>query len=400
MRKKRPHLELVRSGVAANLARHRASPLFAPPMNASLRALVLLLGLSALLVGCQKQKPAPAVAPLPVKVITTAAADQVVFADFIGQTSADQTVTVTARVEGILSTVEFKDGSAVKQGDLLFTIDDRPLQAAAAQARGALAQARSSSETAQRDLERVRQLHGQGGVSDVDLDAAKMKATNTAAALLSAQAALENAELQLSFARITAPLSGLIGASAVSAGNLVGRGQGTPLATIVAVDPIRVQFSIDEGFYLEVAKGGRKGAAPTGLFELVLADGSVYAHRGDLAFIDNQVDKRTGTLKVEAVFPNPDRTLRPGLFARVRFPRQVVKDAIVVPQRAVQELLATYSVVVVTAENKAEFRPVQVGARLGSNWLIATGLKAGERVVVEGAAKLRPGMPVQVVTDR
>lgn len=362
--------------------------------------LLPLAGLIALFSGCQEKKPAPPVAPQPVKIITVETSERIVFADFIGQTAADKTVTVTARVEGVLATINFKDGGPVKEGDLLFTIDDRPLLATAAQARGTLAQAESSSENARRDLDRIRQLHRQGGVSDTDLDAATLKASNAAAAKISAQAALENAELQLSFARISAPISGVIGASTVSAGNLVGRGQSTPLATIVAVDPIRVQFSIDESFYLEVVKEGRKGNSATGVFELILADGSLHPHRGDLAYIDNQVDKLTGTLKVEAVFPNPDRALRPGLFARVRFPRQIIKDAIAVPQRAVQELLATYSVVVVTADNKAEFRPVKVGARIGTDWLITEGLKAGDRVVVEGVSKLRPGALVQVVSDK
>ena len=360
--------------------------------------LFFLGGLAVLLSGCKPQSAAPAAPPpMPVRTITVAASDQTVFTDFVGQTHADQTVTIAARVEGVLASCDFKDGAFVKEGDLLYTIDDKPLQAAVAQARGAVAQARAASETAERDMERLRRMHEQKVISDLDYDAAVLKASTTAANLVSATGALTAAELQLGYTRLTAPISGLISGSAVSVGNLVGRGQSTVLATLVAVDPIRVRFSIDETFYLEVVRKGGKGEAPAGIFELVLADGSTYAHRGDLAFVDNQVDRKTGTLMVEAAFPNPEHRLRPGLFGRVRFPRQTVKDAIVVPQRAVNELLATYSVFVITAANQAEVRPVKVGARVGSGWIITAGLKPGEQIVVEGGQKLRPGATVQVL---
>ena len=367
----------------------KTSPLFAASLCAALA-----------LVGCKAKQAAPAQIPsMPVKVVTIAAADTVVYPEFVGQTSADQPDAITARVEGTLASIDFKDGARVKQGDLLFTLDDKPLQAAVAQARGAVAQAQVASETAQRDLERLRAIFNTGGVSAQDLDAASLKAASTAANFVSAKAALETAELQLGYTRISAPIDGQISNSAVSVGNLVGRGQNTLLTNIVDSDPIHVRFSVDERFYLETVKKTHPKDAPKGIFELLLADGTAHPHKGDLVFVDNQVDPKTGTLMVEVAFPNPDYTLRPGLFGRVKFPRQVVKDAIVVPQRAVQELQGTYSVIVVTAENKAEFRPVKVGARHGSGWLIAAGLQPGEKIVVEGVQKLRPGAPVMILPD-
>ncbi len=370
----------------------------APPIMNLKPSLWPLVFAALALGGCKdKQDVARVIPPMPVTVATVTAADNVVYSEFVGQTVAEKRVEITARVEGVLASINFKDGAYVNEGDLLFTIDDQQLQAVVAQARAAVAQSKAASETAQRELERMHRIHAQGVVTDADLDTATMKAATTAATYLASQAALQGSELQLGYCRITAPISGQISGHTVSIGNLVGRGQSTVLTTLVSVDPIRARFNIDERFFLEVSKRKREGTVRDDIFELVLGDGSTYAHRGSIAFADNQVDPKTGTLLVEVLFPNPERTLRPGLFGRVRFPLQVVKDAIVVPQRAVQELLATYSVIVVTADNQAEFRPVKVGARIGPGWLITAGLKPGERIVVEGGLKLRPGAAVVVV---
>ncbi len=362
--------------------------------------LVATLCVSMALSGCKpKQDSARSIPPVPVKVVTVVAADTIVYTEFVGQTMADQTVAISARVEGTLASIDFKDSSSVSQGDLLFTIDDRPLRAACDQARGAVAQAQVAAETSQRDWERVRTLYHSGGVSAQDFDAATLKAATAAANLVSSKAALDSAELQLGYARISAPISGLIGKSAVSVGNLVGPTRSGALTTIVDDDPIRVRFSIDERFYLETVKRDNPTKAPAGIFELTLADGTTHPQKGDLVFVDNQVDPKTGTLLVEAAFPNPGHKLLAGLFGRVKFPRKVVKDAIVVPQRAVQELQGTYSVIVVNADGKAEFRPIQVGPRQGAGWLVTTGLRTGEKIVVEGGQKLRPGSPLTVLSE-
>jgi membrane fusion protein, multidrug efflux system len=304
---------------------------------------------------------------------------------------------VTARVEGVLKSVDFEAGREVKEGDLLFTLDDAPLKASVDAARAALSQAEAASRTADREYERVRLLLAEKGISEQEADAGALKAATAAANVLAARAALDQAELALGYARIAAPIAGIAGNSSVSIGNLVGRGQATLLTTIVDVDPIHVKFSVDEKFFLETIRQEHRAKAPSGIFQLALADGNVHPERGDVVFVDNKLDRRTGTILVEVAFPNPGNRLRPGLFARVQFPREKVAGAIVVPQRAVQEMQATYSVFVVTPENTAEVRPVTIGARLATGWIIRSGLASGDKVVVEGVQKLRPGAPVVVL---
>lgn len=367
-------------------------------MSTSIPILVGLACAAAVLTGCGPKAAAPRqAAPVPVKVVTVEARDEIVYTEFVGLTSAQESVDVTARVEGVLKSIDFRAGSEVQAGDLLFTLDDAPLKASVDAARAALSQAEAASRAADRDYERVRRLLADKGISEQEADAGALKAATAAANVLAARAALDQAELALGYARITAPIAGIVGTHSVSIGNLVGRGQATLLTTIVDVDPIHVKFSVDEKFFLETLRQEQPAKVPRGIFQLVLADGHLHPERGDVVFIDNTLDRRTGTILVEVAFPNPGHRLRPGLFARVQFPREKVSGAIVVPQRAVQELQATYSVFVVTADNKAEVRPVTIGARLATGWLVKSGLAAGDKVVVEGVQKLRPGAPVVVL---
>lgn len=367
-------------------------------MRTSTPIIVCLACAAVVLSGCGPKKPAPRqAAPVPVKIVTVEARDEIVYTEFVGLTSAQESVDITARVEGVLKSVDFAAGGEVKAGDLLFTLDDAPLKASVDAARAALSQAEAASRTADREYERVRRLLAEKGISEQEADAGALKAATAVANVQAARAALDQAELALGYARITAPIAGIASNSAVSIGNLVGRGQATLLTTIVDVDPIHVKFSVDEKFFLEALRQEQPSKAPRGIFQLALADGHVHPERGDVVFVDNKLDRRTGTILVEVAFPNPGHRLRPGLFARVQFPREKVVGAIVVPQRAIQEMQATYSVFVVTADNKAESRPVTVGARIGSGWLIRSGLASGEKVVVEGVQKLRPGAPVVIL---
>ena len=218
------------------------------------------------------------------------------------------------------------------------------------------------------------------------------------AAVEGARGAQENAKIQLGYTRIVAPIDGLVGKTEVKPGNLVGRGQSTLLTTMSSIDPIHFRFSVSEQEYLEWRRQHPEDreavAAASNIFELVLADGSVHPHKGWVVFADRNVDPTTGTLLLEVAFPNPGRIVRPGQFGRVRVPVRMLPGAILVPQRAVQELQATFSVFVVGADRLAEFRKVVPGPRIGRMTVIAEGLRPGEQVVVEGGQKLQNRTPV------
>jgi membrane fusion protein (multidrug efflux system) len=355
---------------------------------------------AGLLLGCRKSPPA-AVAPPPMPVIATEVVvrDQPVYLEQIGQTRGSREVEIRARVEGFLDAIHFEEGMPVSSNALLYSIDARPLRAGLGQAEGALAQAEALVDKARRDTNRLGPLWLKNAISRQQYDDAVSAEQNAAAVARSAAAAVESARLQLGYTEIRSPMDGLSGKSEVSVGNLVGRGSSTLLTTVSAIDPISVRFSVSEQQYMVWKRrhGGedRDREAAKGLFEMLLADGTLHPHRGDATFADGQVDARTGTLLLEVSFPNPDRLVRPGQFARVRFPMEVVTNAVLVPQRSVVEMQATYSVFVVAA-GKAEFRRVTPGPRVGSWYVIREGLKAGEQVVVEGVQKLQNNMPVSV----
>lgn len=350
-------------------------------------------------VGCKKApRQAAALPPLPVIAAEVLVRDQPIYAEFIGQTLGSRDVAIQARVEGFLETVHFQEGMPVARNALLYTIDDRPFRAALAQAEGALAQTQAQLDKARRDTNRLGPLWLKNAISRQQFDDAISAEQNAAAALKSSAAAVESAKIQLGYTKIYSPLDGLVGKTEVKAGNLVGRGAGTPLTTVSEIDPISVRFSVSEQQYLDWKRrhgdDERSQAAARGLFELILADGTVHGHRGSVTFADRQVDPRTGTLLLEVSFPNPEKLVRPGQFGRVRFPLTVVTNAVLVPQRAVTELQATHSVFVAGADNAAEFRKVTPGPRVGSFYVITAGLKAGEKVVIEGLQKLQNRAPI------
>lgn len=361
----------------------------------------MLLGLCllALAAGCRREPPAPPPAPVPVVAAEVIVRDQPIYFEAMGQTLGSQDVEIRARVEGVLESVNFREGAMVAQGDLLYTIDPSQIDANLAQAKGNLVQAEAARDKARRDVARLTPLWENQAISRQSLDDALAAANTSSGAVATAQAAVESMEIQLGYTKIYAPIAGLIGKTEVKPGNLVGRGQNTLLTTMSALDPIHVRFSISEQEYLALRQAypdERRETARASLFELVLADGTVHPHKGTVVFADRNVDPATGTLLLEAAFPNPDGVVRPGQFARVRVPIRQVANAVLVPQRAVQELQATYSAYVVGADNRAEFRPVKVGARIGNLYLIEAGLQPGEKVVVEGGQKLQNNMPVAV----
>ena len=347
--------------------------------------------------GCAEKAPPPQPPP-EVQVVAAVRQDVPVYAEFVGQTRGAKEVEIRSRVEGYLDTVQFEEGSFVRQGQLLYTIDPRPFQAALAQAKGKLAEARAQLGKAEQDVSRYKPLVEQNAIPRQDYDTALSRREAALASAEAAQAAVRQAELDLGFTRIAAPMDGLVGKTEINPGNLVMR-QSTLLTSISDVDPIHLRFSISEQEYLRFLKAREKGERPGQVpLELVLADGSVHPHRGRVAFVDRTVDPATGTLLVEAAFPNPAMGLRPGLYGRIRAAVETRKGAVVIPQRAIQELQATYSVAVVGAGDNVEIRPVTPGPRAGAMWVIEEGLVPGERVVVEGLQKVRPGMPVRVLS--
>jgi len=367
---------------------------------------VLLSAFSALmLVACSGGKEATtSPPPTEVKVSEVIVRDVPIYSENVGQTRGSTEVEIRARVEGFLDAIHFQEGSFVKKGELLYTIDDRDYQAQLSNAEGRLAEAEASLARVTQDVERYRPLVEQNAIPRQEFETTLANQAAAKARVESAKSDVARARLNLEYTRITSPIEGLAGKTEVKPGNLVGRGQTTLLTTISKTDPINVRFSISERDYLSVAKrvaeaaGGRvpsdREAATGDRFALILADGTVHDHRGNLVFADRIIDPETGTLLIEASFPNPELIVRPGQFARVRVAVDTMPDAILVPQRAVQELQATYSVAVVNSSNKIEMRDVEVGEMIGSLRLIREGLRPGDRIVVEGLQKIRPGVEV------
>jgi membrane fusion protein (multidrug efflux system) len=364
------------------------------------RALIVVLsGLVATAVaGCSK-KEAPAGAPPEVYVIDVVQKDVPIYMELVGQTRGSQDVEIRARVEGYLDRVAFTEGSFVRRGALLYQIDPLPLEAALANAKAQLATAQARLDKTNTDVNRLTPLAKQQAVSQQELDNA-LSARDAARAQVDAnKAAVDKATLDLGYTRITAPLDGLVGTTEVKAGNLVGRGESTLLTTVSQTNPILFRAGISEAEYLRLAKriaeaGGAAAGRQKAEIQLLLADGTVHPHPGQVDAIERAVDATTGTLAVQFKFPNPDRVVRPGQYGRARFVIETKPAALLVPQRAVTELQNLYSVAVVGAGNKVEFRNVKVGPRVDSLWLIAEGLKPGEKVIVEGLQKARDGAVV------
>lgn len=358
-------------------------------------ALLPVLGLAA----CGGKEPPPP-APPDVKVATVLQKDVPIYVEAIGQTKGSTEIEVRARVEGFLESVDFKEGTPVRKGQLLYTIDPRPFEAALAQAKGTLAESEAQLARAHQDVVRYEPLVAKNAISRQEYETAVAVERAAVAAVDAAKAAAQRAELDLGYTRVEAPEAGLAGKTEVYPGTLVGRGQSTLLTRISQIGSIHVRFTVPEKDYLFYARrreasGGKPGEVANLPFELVLADGSVHPEKGKLVFVDRNVDPQTGTIMLEAAFPNPGGILRPGQYARVRAAVDLKKGAILVPQRAVSELQGIYNVAVVGPDDGVEIRMVKPAERIGTLWVIDEGLKAGDRIVVEGLQKVRPGIKVK-----
>jgi membrane fusion protein (multidrug efflux system) len=369
------------------------------------RALIpALCGLLATATASCGKKEAPAPPPLDVKVASVLQKDVPIYVEAIGQTRGSTEIEVRARVEGFIQTIDFKEGNPVRKGQLLYTIDPGQYEAALAQAKGALAETEAQLARARQDVVRYEPLVAKNAISRQEYETAVVVQRAAEAAVDAAKARAQRAEIDLGYTKVVAPENGMAGKTEVYPGTLVGRGQSTLLTHISQIGTIHVRFTIPERDYLYYARrrqeAGKADQAPQLPFELVLADGSVHPEKGRLVFVDRNVDPTTGTILMEAAFPNPGSIIRPGQYARVRAAVDLKKGAILVPQRAVSELQGIYNVAVVGGDDTVEIRMVTQGQRIGNLWVIDAGLKAGERVVVEGLQKVRSGVKVkpEVVT--
>ncbi len=365
-----------------------------PWLSFILLAMTVVAG--TFLTGCEKTPPPAAPFVVPVVAMEVQGRPTTNYVEYIGQTLGVQDVEIRARVAGFLEAVKFTEGGLVRSNDLLYVIDDRPLKAALAQAEGVLAQADASWEKTKRDVRRYGPLWEKNAISRQQYDDAIVAELAAAATQRAALAALDAAKIQLSYTKIYSPLDGIAGKNEVSVGNLVGQGQNTLLTTVSDVSFINMRFSISEQDYLLWQRTRDQNEDGKGVFELILADGSLHPSRNSDVFVDRQVDPKTGTLMVQVRFPNPGQIVRPGQFGRVRFPSEVFPAAILVPQRCVQELQANYSVFVVGPDNKAVFRKIVLGPRIGTFYVVRDGLKPGDKVVVEGVQKMQNGVPLAV----
>jgi membrane fusion protein (multidrug efflux system) len=388
----------------------------------------------------EKEKAAPP--PVPVIVAPVIQKTVPIISEFTAQADARDTVELRARVEAFLEAIHFEEGRPVKKGQLLFTLDKRKYEADLQTAKSQLAKAKADLEFAREkvtvytakarldsakaqlgkadlDVNRLTPLAKERAVPQQDLDNAlvaqqvaranvdasqanydtvvlnqKVSIDQATAAVEAGESAVKNAELNLSYCTITAPMDGLIGQRLVSPGNLVGRGEPTLLATLSALDPLRVSFALSEAEYLMLVKRMGKSARNPVPIELILADGTVHPHKGKVGFAERAVDQKTGTLTIVAEFPNPEKIIRPGQFGKVRGAIDTAQNATLIPQQAVMEQQSAKAVYVVDADNKVAIRTVVLGERVENLVIVKEGVKPSERVITDGMQKVRPGMTV------
>jgi membrane fusion protein (multidrug efflux system) len=356
----------------------------------------VLLAASAFLcfAGC-KEKPRATPPPPTVEVTPVTKADVPIYHEWVGTLDGLVNATIRAQVAGYLLTQDYREGDIVKKGDLLFQIDPRPFQALLDQAKGQLAQAEARFGKTELDVNRYAPLVKVSAISKEEFDDAVQADLEAKAAVLSAKAQVEQAQLNLGFTRITSPIDGITSIAKGQIGDLVGPATGE-LATVSTIDPIKAYYNVTEQAYINFVKlfpnqDIRQARLRNFEIQLILADGTIYPLPGEVYTSDRQIGATTGAIRLEARFPNPNFSLRPGQFVRARIKFDTKHDALLVPQRAVSELQGAFQVATVDAENKVHFLPVTVGERSGSLWIIDHGLEFGQRVVAEGLQKIREG---------
>jgi RND family efflux transporter MFP subunit len=361
-----------------------------------------VLGTACLLLamGCSKPAATPSLPAPGVEVTPVLRKNVPIIQEWVANVDGFVNAQIQPQVTGYLLKQTYKEGSVVKSGQVLFEIDTRSLQASLEQTEGQLAQTKAQAVKAQQDVDRDRPLAQAKAIAQSQLDSDIQTLQAAQAVVQAQQAQVDLARITLNFTKVRSPIDGMAGIASVQLGDLVGP---TSVLTIVSqLDPAKVYFALGENEYLksavyinQVAMGTvRPGREPRPL-QLILSDGTTYGHTGKLYLADRQVNPQTGTIRVAATFPNPEGILRPGQFGRVRVQTEILENALVVPQLAVNDIQGTYQVAILGEGNKVEIRPVTVGPRVGSEWVIADGVKAGEQVIVQGVQRLRPGIVVQ-----
>jgi membrane fusion protein, multidrug efflux system len=373
--------------------------------QATFRFFIIVNFTCLLLLGCSKgndttnnkttqQRPG-ANAPAPLVVVSAVLQKTVpIYQEYVGRTEAANTVEIRSQVTGVLQSINFTEGSLVQKGQLLFVIDPSTYQAALNQTRATLVQRQAAYEKAKQDVARYTPLAQQNAIPREQLDTAIATQQQEAANVEAARAQVRQAELNVGYTRIHAPMTGNIGPAQVKIGGLVQQGQ-TLLDTIYSVNPMYVTFSVSETQYLDYQKRIRKQQTSPAPMKLILADGSEYPHPGSFNMAAPEVTPTTGTLSLRAEFPNPESLLKPGLFVRLRLTVEQKPNALLVPQQAVQTLQGVQSVLVVGNDNTVVNRTITTGGRVGDYQIVQNGVKAGEKVIVEGAQRVQPGMQVK-----
>lgn len=362
--------------------------------------LLTAIAASSMVVSSCERKQVEKHAPPPpeVLVMPVRPADVPIWSEWVATTDGAVNAKIRAQVTGYLTTQKYIEGSDVKKGDVLFTIDDRPFRAALDQAKGDLAQQQARLGKATIDVNRYTPLAAEQAISQQELDDAIQAKLAAEAAVAAAQAVVENAQVNLGFTKVTSLIDGVAGLANAQIGDLVGP-SGSELTAVSTVNPIKVYFTVSEREYLNWTMQYKTDAeleekSKSLSFDLILSNGTTWPHKGKFYFADRQIDVRTGSIRLAAIFENPRNLLRPGQFGLVRTTVRTQRDAILVPQRAVIETQGLYQVMILEAGDKVGVRPIKVGERIGSDWIVTSGLSGGETIIVEGQQKVRPGMVV------
>ncbi len=347
------------------------------------------------------QKPASTVSSGPPEVLVTEVVQKEVpmIRQWVGTLNGSENADVRARTTGYLQKRAYQEGGYVKQGDLLFEIDPRPFVAALDQAKSQLQEAQATLLGVELDAKRAKELFQGKVISEQDYTNKTQDYQTKLAAVAAAQAAVESAQLNLEYTKVVSPLDGIAGQAQAQIGDLVGSGSNTVLTTVSQIQPIRCYFPISEQTYWEFADRLKElmmvpEAQRGEKVELILPDGSIYSHKGKFAFVNRQVDPKTGTIQIAVSFPNPELTLRPGQYAAARAEIGSIPNALLIPQQSVSQLQGGNQVAVVSPDGKAEIRAIKVGPTFGQMIVVTDGLKAGEKVIVEGFQKVRQGTQV------
>src|SRR5918993_449179 len=356
--------------------------------------------LSVLLItGCSSKKEQVVAPPVKVNVVKAVVNDVPLYEDFVAQVYGESDVDIRSRVEGWVTSVNFKEGSAVKKGSLLYVIDDSQYQTRVDREANELARAKTELVRTQNELSRVKPLTELNALSQKDLDNATAAHDAAEAQVKASEASLRNARIEYGYTRVSAPFDGVVGISNVRVGDYVSRAGGTSvLTTISSIRGVRIRFQISEREYLRIAQMTKEELSSARKnVQLILADGSLYPEKGEVNFADRQIDSRTGTLTIEATFPNPTGLLRPGLLVKTRVLLSTYPDAVMVPQRSVTQLQNITQVFTVSDSSTLKVNIVETGPKVGDAWIITKGLKEGDKVAVIGTASLTPNTKIELV---